>query len=553
MGPAEQAVLGLLDEPVAAEAVPRSKLGDIRLDLQSLPSLRVAASPSREELDGAAARVGRTLVASPAIDDVAYVRPRVYIRTALPFLADTVLGAVERDDAAYGALPPGTRDDVLLTFTDPNANKPLHIGHLRNLFLGSALSGLHALRGHRTRREGTFGDWGVHMCQALLLYLADGATVTPEDAGTKPDHFVGELYQRYHQGGDEELEDDAARDLLVALEHGDPRAETHERLTQWALDGITSTYRRVGLQMDALFREFDYLDAARAAMQEGLAAGRLKQRADGCIYFDDVDNETERVLVRPDGTLLVYAQMMGIDNERWRDRSDRIISIFGHQWESAALSYREVGRHLGQPWASRYEPVFYGMVRLKEGSMWSREGRAVTADDALDQLAAALPSHVGEVVGATPDDIAVAVLRYFLLRQARTKVVVFDWDALLGQAVPTFLRALHAAYDPPASTGVTVDYAGLGQKPAAAVRRVLMAVNGFGSACDDAVERRDPSVVLHFVEELLSLSEQVPASAMDDRLRRAVAAVVRQGLTALEIAPAQWAGRRGELAWTRSG
>lgn len=546
MGPAEKAVLGLLDEPVAAEAVPRSKLGDVRLDL-----IDSAGASGREGLDAAAARVGRTLVASPAIDEVAYVRPRVYVRTALSFLADAVLSAVEAGD--YETLPPGTREDVLVTFTDPNANKPLHIGHLRNMFLGSALSGLHERRGHRVRREGSFGDWGVHMCQALLMYLADGATATPESTGMKPDHFVGELYQRYHRGGDEEVEDDAARALLVALEAGDPRNAVHERLTQWAIEGITQTYRRVGLHLDVIHRERDNLDAARRAMQDGLARGLLKQRADGCVYYDDVANETERVLVRPDGTLLVYAQILGIDNSRLVDRTDHVISIFGHQWEAAATSYRDLGRHLGQAWADRYETLFYGMVRLEDGSMRSREGRAITADDAIDTLAAALPDDVGRVVGATSDEIAVAVLRYFLLRQARTKVVVFDWDALLTHAVPKFLRALHVAYGPPPSASGDVDYAALGQKPSAAVRRVLLSINGFGTACDDAIKRRDPAVVLHFVEELLALADQVPASAMDERLRNAVAAVVRQGLTALEIAPGHWAGCRGELAWTTSG
>jgi arginyl-tRNA synthetase len=381
----------------------------------------------------------------------------------------------------------------------------------------------------------------VHMCQALLTYVREGGARTPEEAGLRGDHFVGDLYTRYHAGdagseGDDD-DDDTARSLLLRLEAGDELVETHQRLVDWAIDGIRSTYHRVGVGFDASFRETDHLATARRVIARGLALGQLHRREDGCVVFRH-DAERETVLVRADDTLLVYAQILGIDVDRFAGRSERVLSIFGHQWEAAALAYRDAAEGLAEPWAERYQPVFYGMVQLPDGSMRSRQGRAVSADDAIDRFRDALPSDFGGSLGLDRDVLAVAVLKYYLLRRARTKNLVFDLPTALERTVPLFGRVL--AYAHPDLSGAEdgssrVPELSGGKRETTALRRLLLGLNGFGTALDAAVTRLDPAVVLHYLEELVSLADQLPASVWTNRLRRAVAIVVRQCLASVDI------------------
>jgi arginyl-tRNA synthetase len=511
-GPAESEVVRQVRDagigaPTEAEAVPRSKVGDFRFDVGSAPL---------------PAGICAALVDLPLVESVAYVPPRIYVRTTLAFLEEAVLGSVERAGTRYASLPPGSRDDLLITYSDPNANKPLHVGHLRNVFLGAGLAALHRRRGHSVRQEGTFGDWGVHMCQTLLSYLRQSPTREP-DAGQRGDRFVGELYTRYHAGADVTADSAEARDLLRLLESGHALAATQRQLADWAIAGIATTYDRIGVGFDGLFREGDYLGAARGVLAHGLARGWLHRRDDGCVIYRGDATTSETVLARPDGTLLVYAQMLGVDTVRFADRPERIISIFGDQWEAAARAYKEIAIALQRPWAARYQPVFYGMVRMPEGNMRSRLGRAVLADAVIDRLTEALPERA-----------AVALLKYHLLRRPRARTLVFDVTAILNRTLPMFTRVL--AYSGP-QLGVGEHRGSATAREAAALRRLLLSLNGLGPALDVAVERLDPSVVLQYVERVVATAEQIAPSVWTPRLRAAVATVVSQGLESVGITP----------------
>lgn len=503
--------------------------------------------------DEATKRLVDDLVAMPAVEWTEAFPPRLFVRLTLPFLYDSVLSGIEEAGDGYGCLPAGTREPVLVTFTDPNTNKPLHVGHLRNLFLGSALAALHEARGHAVRREGTMGDWGVHMCQAVLGYLDAGGGpdagvhLDPGTAGTKPDHFVGRFYTGYHAGAAGGGDDRRAHELLLELEAGDDLLTLHRRLAEWASAGIQATYERVGLRLDAVHRESDHLGDARRLLDDGLRHGVLRMRDDGSVVFDDDEAEAEVPLVRSDGTLLVLAQILGIDGVRFAGWEHPILSVFGHQWEAAATSYRRLASALGHRWAQRYEPLFYAMVELPSGAMRSREGRAVTADQAVDEVAAALDRHLAArgshrpPTGFDAEGLAVAVLKYHLLRKPRTKTLRFDAEQVATDSARAFARlaswaGLLPTGEPPASTGTDGERQRGGEPP---LRQVLLSLSRFPFDLQRAVDRRDPAIVVRFLDDLVEHCERLDAeSRSNPRLIAAVAQVARIGLRAVDIVPA---------------
>jgi arginyl-tRNA synthetase len=507
MGPAQQALAEILgDAGRAVEAVRRSPLGEYRVDLAALDP-----AASIDDLRARGEALCRDLAAHPSVERAANVAPRVYIRLTTSALWDAVLYRAE--------VPVPEREPVLLTFSDPNTNKPLHIGHLRNLFLGSALASLHEASGHPVRREGTFGDWGVHICEALVSYLAAGAPVA---AATKPDHFVGGFYAEYHQEA-RGPEDDTARRLLVELDAGRGPRDDHDRLTAWARIGIEQTYERLGLSFDGLYSEAAHLSSARKLVDTAVGNGRLVRRDDGCVVIPRHDDDGgDIVIVRPDGTLLVYPQILGIDVDRFAGWTHRILSVFGHQWESGVGDLLTLARAADMPWVDRYEPLFYGMVRLPSGSMRSREGNAVGADETID----ALVDQTGS------EDVAVGVLRYHLLRQARMKTVMFDPAVVVAKTLPAYQRA--KALAALAAGPVDGSAPAPGAKREAAMRRVLLAIDGVSEALENALVRRDPAVALQYLEELVRCTGELSESSSLDPLRTAAGKAAARVLAAVD-------------------
>jgi arginyl-tRNA synthetase len=519
------------------ETVPRSSLGELRVDLRTAYP-RVAARALKE----AGRHVAAELARDPAVEVTTMVPPRVYVRLTTEALWEVVLSGVEREGDLYGRLPLGARPPVLLTFSDPNANKPLHVGHLRNLFLGSALAVLHEVRGHPVRREGTFGDWGVHICAALVAYLGAGGTDSPERSESKPDHFVGAFYSRYHQThADEDFA--AARHLLTELERGDGPRELHDRLTTWARAGIQQTYERVGVTFDALYPESDYLASARQVVADGLSRGGLTVRSDGCVVVPGDEHTDDMVVVRADGTLLVYPQILGIDRVRFASWPHHIVSIFGHQWEAGVVDLLALARAAGMSWVDRYEPIFYGMVRLPTGSMRSREGRTVTADDAIAAAVEAVETLDGN---ADSERVAIGALKYHLLRQARTKAALFDTDELVQKTLPTFRGLLDAADFSSAPSSAQWPTEGP-ETATASVRRLLVILDSFPDTLEGALERRNPAIVLRYVEELnTGLEELREDEHRYGRLLAGAGAVIRNGLLAVGIDVPQAQEARGK-------
>lgn len=530
-GPAGDALRRMLGADAAADLdldlVPRSRLGEFRV----CPATEDSRGRTRDAgpLEDLRTRISRLDI----IDSAVAVPPRIYVRTRLEFLRAAVLDAIEARGHEFGHQPAGSRNPVLITFTDPNTNKPLHVGHMRNLFLGSALASLHRTLGHDTRTEGSLGDWGLHICQAVVAYLRHGEGATPESTGLKGDHFVGRWYARFH-GSCPDLTDEA-RAALLDLPVVPELRTTHDRLVRWARDGIEQTYRRVGLDLDEIFPESEHLDTARRHINLGLERDILRRTEDGAVVLAGADDVPDVVLARSDGTLLVLAQILGVDIDRF-DGERRIISVFGQQWEQTAGDYQRLTRALRLPWADRYEPVFYGMVRERGNAIRSRSGSAATADEVIDDVAARLRARVcADPVRCAdltldPESLALMALKYALVRFPRSKNMDFD-IAAVGQrsvaAVESLLRWTDGGSRGNGSTECAVG------DPGPATRAVLLQLNGFPDVLQTAADRLDPGVVLSHLDALAQNCNRLrPHERGDRRLLDAVAFVILNGLEA---------------------
>jgi arginyl-tRNA synthetase len=500
----------------------------------------------------ASRELAERLVSTPGIQRAVAIPPRVFVTIDDNVLRAEVVQRVRAEGATYGQSDEGNGRVLCLDFSNPNANKPLHIGHLRNNYLGMALAEIAAARGYSPLRLGMFSDWGVHIAETVHAYAGWAGDETPCAAGLKPDHFVGEVYARFHadraaalDGGDSDgvmRLDQAAQDVLVAMDAGTPEViELARRLTGWACAGITATYERIGSRFDVTAYESASLDTARQAVADGVASGVLARRADGSTYLDLAEAGLGELTVsRGDGTLIVYAQWLGSEVDRFRAHPfDERIVVIGREWELGSQSYRELVGRLGYGWP--LDVVFHGMVNLPDGHMKSRTGTAVSADDAFDRLVADMPRRWADlpdsmVHGVAADRFAVALTKLHLLRPPRMNDVAYTEDALWNAPARLLLGILEVSGMLAGPSSVLADSAGSRSVPPARLRKVLCLLDQFGIVVERAERMREPSVLVRYVEQIVrSVREAAPAFAADPETRDATAAVLRRALTLLNV------------------
>lgn len=561
MGPAERALgsalaslLGTPGNPTQGEILlePTTKpvVGDFRFDLR--PFLGAAAEEKARCQD-----LARLVSGLEGVEKATAIPPRIYIKVESAFLHGHVVPAILRDPGTYGSEEAGKGLTAIVTFSDPNANKPLHLGHLRNNFIGMALAGLLSAQEYSVERHATLSDWGIHICQALLAYMKWGAGATPEDAGVKGDHFLGRYYVMFHNenqkqkplpSGDSsdypagqtesaptKLEAEAAALLRRMQEGEDALLRLNRRLTEWAEAGIGETYARIGTRFDAVFRELDTLPVAERVIEAALAGGLCHRRGDGSVFVDlGKDGLGEVTLIRKDSTPVVYTQMMGIDVLRFERRLDKVLSIFGREWETGATGYVEVLRRFGYEWVPKYEPVYYGMVRLPEGRMKSREGKIVSADELIDQMRDRLATQPGSwganLPETEPETLAVGLLKYYFLRVRRTEDLLYDERRLWERALPAFAAIVEAAA-PRAEAPMREPML----PPSEPLRLLLLHLNAFPRALRRALEAREPAEVVRFLEELSLKLKACRSQGTPPEVIKAAAIVTRRGLSVLNI------------------
>ena len=374
-----------------------------------------------------------------------------------PTYWNNVLAAIEADEH-YGCTPVTDESPlVMVEYSSPNTNKPLHLGHLRNILLGSSLSNILEACGNRVVKTNIVNDRGIHICKSMLAWQRwfDGAT--PESTGKKGDHLVGDCYVSFDQHYKAELKElmdkgmtkeeaeaastimADARDMLRRWESADPEVRAlWEKMNGWVYAGFDSTYQRMGVGFDKIYYESQtYLDG-KAKVLEGLEAGKLYRRPDGSVWADlTAEGLDEKLLLRADGTSVYMTQDIGTAKQRFDDyKIDKMIYVVGNEQNYHFQVLSILLDRLGFSWGKDLVHFSYGMVELPEGKMKSREGTVVDADDLMDEMvgtAREVSEQLGKLDGLSDaekaeiaETVGLGALKYFLLKVDPRKNMTFN-------------------------------------------------------------------------------------------------------------------------------
>jgi arginyl-tRNA synthetase len=423
---------------VIAEIPPKPELGDLGFPMFSFAGTLKKAPPRIAQavaaaLDGAAN--GETVNAGSFAAEGSYVNVRFNRGTAAASLLSRILGP--------GGLPFGRPETlggtrIMVEFSSPNTNKPLHLGHLRNDILGESVSRILAACGAEVRKVCIINDRGVHICKSMLAYKEHGEAKTPESEGVKSDRFVGDWYVKFHLMSKEDASaEERAQELLRQWERGDPETvELWKKMNAWAVEGMKETYRRTGVSFDQYYFESQTYLKGKDEVLKGLEQGLFYREADGAVWADlSAEKLDKKVLLRKDGTSLYITQDIGTAIFRHNDWPfNRLVYVVGSEQQYHFKVLFTILKKLGFEWAKNLYHLSYGMVNLPEGKMKSREGTVVDADDLLDSLKELALNEIRqkdrtEAVGdpsEVAEKIALGALHYYLLSVSPTKDMLFN-------------------------------------------------------------------------------------------------------------------------------
>ena len=342
-------------------------------------------------------------------------------------------------DASFGTLP-ATGRRIMVEFSSPNTNKPLHLGHIRNNLLGFSVSELLKAAGNEVIKSTLVNDRGVHICKSMYAWekLFDGAT--PESTGIKGDHLVGDCYVAYAKLEKEhpEVIDDVHK-MLVQWEEGDPHVRAlWQKMNSWVFAGFDQTYKALGISFDRTYYEHDTYLLGKELVQKGLDTGVFVKDPDGSVWCDlTADGLDRKLLLRSDGTSVYMTQDLGTAERRFAEYDlDSHIYVVGNEQDYHFKVLKLVLAKLGFAWADQIYHLSYGMVELPEGKMKSREGTVVDADDLIEKMyqeAKATSEASGKLEGIPDDEkerlyrmIGLGALKYFILKVDPKKTMLFD-------------------------------------------------------------------------------------------------------------------------------
>ncbi|MDR3148345.1 MAG: arginine--tRNA ligase [Treponema sp.] len=414
---------------VVAEIPPKPDMGDLGFPMFSFAK-RLRKAPPRIAAEAAAllgtAAEGVFTASGP------YVNLRLNREEAAPRILREVLAA------GFGRPETRAGERIMVEFSSPNTNKPLHLGHMRNDVLGESISRILAACGAEVRKVSIINDRGIHICKSMLAYQEYGEGKTPESEGVKGDHFVGDWYVKFHAMSREDGAAEArAQELLRLWEAGDPETVAlWEKMREWTVAGMRETYRRTGVSFDQYYYESQTYLLGREEVLKGLERGIFYREEDGSVWVDLSEEKLDKkVLLRKDGTSLYITQDFGTAIHRFRDWPfDRLIYVVGSEQQYHFQVLFTILKKLGFSWAENLFHLSYGMVNLPEGKMKSREGTVVDADDLLDSLKEMALQEIRdkdreavlEDSAAAAEQVALGALHYYLLQASPAKDMLFD-------------------------------------------------------------------------------------------------------------------------------
>ena len=361
-------------------------------------------------------------------------------------------------DAHYG-ITDATPDSplVMIEYSSPNTNKPLHLGHVRNNLLGNALANIVAANGNRVVKTNIVNDRGIHICKSMLAWLKYGNGETPESSGKKGDHLVGDYYVAFdkhykaevaalmQQGMTKEEAEAAsplmkeAREMLVKWEAGDTEVRAlWEKMNEWVYAGFDETYRMMGVGFNKIYYESQTYLEGKDKVQEGLDKGFFYRKEDGSVWADlTAEGLDHKLLLRGDGTSVYMTQDIGTAKLRFQDYPiNKMIYVVGNEQNYHFQVLSILLDKLGFEWGKGLVHFSYGMVELPEGKMKSREGTVVDADDLMEEMintARETSAELGKLDGVTKEEadniariVGLGALKYFILKVDARKNMTFN-------------------------------------------------------------------------------------------------------------------------------
>lgn len=445
------------------------------------------------------------------------------------------------NEEQYGFVPVSDQSEmVMVEYSSPNTNKPLHLGHIRNNLLGYSLAAVMKANGYKVVKTNIVNDRGVHICKSMVAWQKFGNGETPERHGKKGDHLVGEYYVRFDQLYKSEVaalvaagktEDQAkeeapcmaeTREMLIKWEANDPEVRTlWQTMNGWVYAGFDETYRTLGVDFDKIYYESDTYTIGRDEVLRGVKEGIFSQESDGSVWAN-LENEglDRKILLRSDGTSVYITQDIGTAQLRYRDYPiDHMIYVVGNEqiYHFQVLSL--LLDKLGYKWGRELFHFSYGMVELPNGRMKSREGTVVDADDlvaGMVEVAKSVSLELGKLEGYTEAEkeniyriVALGALKYFILKVDPKKTMTFnpeesiDFNGNTGPFIQYTYARIQSILRKAGETGIEIpsraETTTLNDKE----RLLLKTISLFPEVVKEAGKGHSPAVVANYVYDLV--------------------------------------------------
>ncbi len=438
---------------------------------------------------------------------------------------------------------------VMIEYSSPNTNKPLHLGHVRNNLLGNALANIVAANGNKVVKTNIVNDRGIHICKSMLAWKKYGNGETPETSGKKGDHLVGDYYvsfDKHYKAEVKELmaqftaqgmsDDEAkakaeaesplmqeARDMLVKWEAGDPEVRgLWEMMNNWVYAGFDETYKKMGVSFDKIYYESNTYLEGKEKVMEGLEKGFFYKKEDGSVWADlTTEGLDHKLLLRGDGTSVYMTQDIGTAKLRFADYPiDKMIYVVGNEQNYHFQVLSILLDKLGFEWGKGLVHFSYGMVELPEGKMKSREGTVVDADDLMEEMistAKETSQELGKLDGLTQeeaDDIArivgLGALKYFILKVDARKNMTFnpkesiDFNGNTGPFIQYTYARIQSVLRKAAESGIVIpEQIPAGIELSEKEEGLIQMVADFAAVVKQAGEDYSPSIIANYTYDLV--------------------------------------------------
>ena len=446
-----------------------------------------------------------------------------------------------KTDPDYGLRKPGSENKtILVEFSSPNTNKPLHLGHIRNNLIGYSLSKIFEANGYKVKKVNIVNDRGIHICKSMLAWQKWGKGITPETAGKKGDKLVGDFYVRFEkeykkqvqaliENGDEK--DKAVRtaplmketqEMLLRWEDGDKEVfDLWKRMNGWVYKGFDKTYKALGVSFDKIYYESDTYKTGREIVFRALEKGILIKKEDGSVWIDlSKEGLGEKILLRSDGTAVYMTQDIGTAYQRYDDyKFFRQIYVVGNEQNYHFQVLVLLLDKIGYKWAKDIYHLSYGMVELPEGKMKSREGKVVDADDLIGEMidtARDMSEELGKLDTYSEKQkedifriIGLGALKYFILKVDPRKNMTFnpkesiDFNGNTGPFIQYTYARIKSVLRKASEKNIEFQKkTNTGLDPNEKEIELIKLLDGFPKVVRDAAIQMTPSVIANYCYEL---------------------------------------------------